>query len=274
MVKIALITGAASGMGYALAQLLARNNWTVILTDRSKEQLKTATESLINENCKCVAIPMDVTDYSAINTTFDNVITQYGQIDLVINCAGAAIIGEMKDLSLEHWKSILDVNLWGAIYVTDAAYKRMAAQGSGHIVNIASAAGLVPSSMRTPYTTSKHGVVGLSTSLRAEAEKYGIKVSVVCPGIVKTGIFGSINVVGASREIIQSTISNSNAMSAETAAKHILRGVSRNKAIIPISKSACMVWRMYRYIPGLYRLFLRYLTKRYRILLKEGAKNY
>jgi short-subunit dehydrogenase len=275
MKKIALITGAALGMGFALARLLARDNWTVILTDRNKEQLEAATKSLINEGGKCIAMPLDVTDHSAINATLDNVIAQYGQLDLVIHSAGIAILGEMKDLSIENWKSIIDVNLWGVIYVNDVVYKKMIAQRSGHIVNIASAAGLVPSTMRIPYTTAKHGVVGLSTTLRAEAKDYGIKVSVVCPGLVKTNIFSTVNVVGPSHTggTVQARITNSRAMPADTAARHIMRGITRNKAIIPLTASAHIVWRLYRYIPGLYRIFLAKITKYYRThIFKEDTK--
>ncbi|WP_269850819.1 SDR family NAD(P)-dependent oxidoreductase [Methanosarcina horonobensis] len=124
MEKVALITGAASGIGFALARLLARDNWTVILTDCNKEQVDTAAKSLIDEGGKCFAMLLDVTDYAAINATIDNIIAQHDQLNLVINSAGIAIFGEMKDIPIENWKSIINVNLWGAIYVTDVAYKK------------------------------------------------------------------------------------------------------------------------------------------------------
>ncbi len=271
MKKVAFITGAALGMGFALARRLVRDSWTVILTDCNKEQLNTAAESLLEEGGKCMAIPLDVTDYAAVQEAIDTVITQHGQIDLVINSAGIAIFGEMKDIPIENWKPIIDVNLWGAVYVTDIAYKRMLVQGGGHIVNIASAAGLVPSSMRIPYTTSKHGVVGLSTSLRAEAESYGIKVSVVCPGNVRTNIFNTIKVVGISPALVQKKVAESRFLSADTAAEQILKGVARNKDIIPLTSSAFIVWRLYRYIPGTYRRLLAKITDNYRTLFKEDA---
>lgn len=271
MKRVALITGAASGMGFALARLLARDHWIVILTDVKKEQVDSSAQALIDEGGECEAMALDVTDYAAVNETIDNVTERHGRLDLVINSAGIAIFGEMQNMTMENWKSTIEVNLWGAIYVTDAAYKKMIPHGSGHIVNISSAAGLVPSSMRIPYTTSKHGVVGLSTSLRAEARGYGIKVSVVCPGVVKTNIFNTIKVVGASRAMIQDRIESSRALPADAAAKHILRGIARNKAVIPVTASAYIVWRLYRYTPGIYRRFLANLTEKYRGLLKEYA---
>ena len=270
MKKVALITGAASGMGYALSQRLARDNWTVILTDRNQEQVNAAAKSLMGKGGERIATAVDVTDYAAINKVIDEVIGRHGRLDLVVNSAGVAIFGEMKDMSIDDWKPVINVNLWGAIYVTDVAYKKMVAQGSGHIVNIASAAGIVPSTMRIPYTTSKHGVVGLSTSLRAEAKKYGVKVSVVCPGVVNTNIFNTVKIVGAPQDMIKNEVKEKRVMSADTAAEHILRGISRNKAIIPLTVSAYLVWWVYRYTPGIYRMFLGKITKYYRTLIDRS----
>ena len=103
-------------------------------------------------------------------------------------------------MGLEHWRDIVNVNLWGVIHGTTTAYQVMVRQGFGHIVNIASMAGLVPVPMETAYVTTKYGVVGLSLSLRAEAGQLGVKVSVVCPGFVRTGIYEAASVLKVSRE--------------------------------------------------------------------------
>jgi short-subunit dehydrogenase len=107
----------------------------------------------------------------------------------MLNNAGIALGGEVRDMDLEHWRRILDVNLWGVIHGTTAAYQVMVKQGFGHIVNTASLGGLIPEPMATAYATTKHAVVGLSTSLRAEAAELRVKVSVVCPGFVQTRTF-------------------------------------------------------------------------------------
>lgn len=243
----------------------------MVLADRAAEEVGAAAQDLAKEGLKCIAVGLDVTDQKATATVIEGVVSRYGPLDLVINSAGTAVMGEMKDIPLDEWKRIIDVNLWGAIHVTDAAYKAMIPHGRGHIVNIASAAGIVPSTMRIPYTTAKHGVVGLSTSLRAEAEAYGIKVSVVCPGVVKTGIFKKVRVYGGSPNLVEVQASKYPAPSAEDAAACILRAVAQNRAIIPVTRDSQVVWRLYRYMPWLYRLFLRQITAEYRSLLRVEA---
>ena len=121
MKKMALITGAASGMGYALSQRLVRDNWTVVLTDRNEEQVNAAAKSLMEGDDRCYARVLDVTDYTEINRIIEEVIAKHGRLDLVVNSAGVAIFGEMKDMSMDDWKPVIDVNLWGAIFVTDVA---------------------------------------------------------------------------------------------------------------------------------------------------------
>jgi NAD(P)-dependent dehydrogenase (short-subunit alcohol dehydrogenase family) len=121
----------------------------------------------------------------------DETVRDYGRLDYMFNNAGIGMGGEVRDMDLEHWRRVLEVNLWGVTCGTSAAYEEMVRQGFGHIVNTASLAGLIPLPMVAAYCATKHAVVGLSASLRAEAAALGIKVSVVCPGFVETGIFRS-----------------------------------------------------------------------------------
>ena len=113
----------------------------------------------------------------------------HGRLDYLFNNAGIGIRGDARDLTSEHWRRVLGVDLFGVIYGTLAAYPIMTRQGFGHIVNTSSAAGLLPGPFNAPYNTSKHAVVGLSLSLRIEAADLGVKVSVVCPGFVRTSIY-------------------------------------------------------------------------------------
>src|SRR5207248_6593438 len=113
---------------------------------------------------------------------------RHGRLDLMVNNAGIGIGGETRELLLAHWDRIIDVNLRGVVHGVHAAYPVMIEQGSGHIVNTASLAGLLPSPGATPYAMTKHAVVGLSLSLRGEAAAYGVRVTAVCPGVVETPI--------------------------------------------------------------------------------------
>ena len=107
----------------------------------------------------------------------------------MFNNAGIGVAGEVRNLSLGHWRKAIDINLWGVIHGTTAAYAAMLRQGSGHIVNTASAAGLIGEPGLAPYSVTKSAVVALSTALRAEADAFGVRVSVVCPGFMDTAIY-------------------------------------------------------------------------------------
>ena len=116
----------------------------------------------------------------------------------MVNNAGVAIGGLLEELDERHWSKALDVNLRGVINGVTAAYEVMRAQGSGHILNTASLAGLIPAPAMLPYTTTKHAVVGLSTALRAEAASQGVRVSVLCPGFVDTPLLDDVYAAPAS----------------------------------------------------------------------------
>lgn len=125
----------------------------------------------------------------------------------------------------------------------------MRAQGFGHIVNVASAAGLVPAPVRTAYTTSKYGVVGLSLALRLEAAVRGVKVSVACPGAVRTPIFATADVAG-DRDAIQRHLAKVRFMQPPEAARRILAGMARNQAVITLDAQVRWLWRLYRQSPA------------------------
>jgi NAD(P)-dependent dehydrogenase (short-subunit alcohol dehydrogenase family) len=154
-----------------------------------------------------------------------------GRLDYLFNNAGIAIGGELRDMSEAHWRRIVDVNLWGVVHGIRAAYPLMIRQGSGHIVNTASGAGLVANPLGAAYGMTKHAVVGLSTSLRGEAEGLGVRISVVCPGFVDTAIFD--RGIGLGRSIREGVRDAPvRPYPAPKAARAILRGVRANRAVI------------------------------------------
>ena len=119
----------------------------------------------------------------------------HGRLDYLFNNAGMAIGGDARDLTLDHWRRVLDVDLYGVLHGTLAAYPIMASQGFGHIVNTSSAAAFFPDPGSAPYCTAKHAIVGLSLSLRLEGADLGVKVSCVCPGFVRTNVYQNAGVV-------------------------------------------------------------------------------
>ncbi|MGH3257025.1 MAG: SDR family oxidoreductase, partial [Streptosporangiaceae bacterium] len=189
MTRIAIITGAASGIGQALASALVVRGDTVVVADIDGGGAERVAGELAQRG-PGTAQPavVDVRDAGAVQALVDQTRDRHGRLDVMVNNAGIGVGGEAHDLLLAHWDRAIDVNLRGVVHGVQAAYLVMVEQGSGHIVNTASLAGLLPTPGMTPYAMTKHAVVGLSLSLRAEAAGYGVRVTVVCPGVVDTPI--------------------------------------------------------------------------------------
>lgn len=254
--SIAIVTGGASGIGRAIATALVRRGHTVSVADRNAEGAVAVAERLNTMGPgKAFAATLDVTEAAAVAEHYLSVKEDYGSLDLVFNNAGVAIGGLAEELTLDHWNRAIDINLKGVVHGVHAAYPIMLEQGSGHIVNTASMAGLVPMPMGIPYTATKHAVVGLSTGLRAEAAARGVKVSVVCPSFVDTPLLSNINpglpptpMSGDGREDIKRA--QPRLYTAEKLARDIMRGIDRNQAIIVAPASARILWRGQRLNPS------------------------
>ncbi|MCP4754037.1 MAG: SDR family oxidoreductase [Proteobacteria bacterium] len=249
--KVAIVTGAGSGIGRALGEELARRGASVLLTDISAERVAEVFESLAKAGHKVKSVTLDVTDADAVKKVVEDAASAYGRLDYIFNNAGIGVGGEVQDCSLQDWRDVLDVNLFGVIHGIDAAYPIMIKQGFGHIVNTGSIEGLIPFPNTVSYVASKHAVVGLSTSLRVEAAIHGVKISVFCPGFIDTRIFEDAKAVKFDRDKLLETLSEMASTSAEDCAKVVLRGVERNKAIIPVTRFAKVFWFLHRLSPNL-----------------------
>jgi short-subunit dehydrogenase len=243
--RVAIVTGGASGIGRTISEELGRRGARVIVADINLDGAQKTASAIEQSGGKAEAVELDVSRDEDVQSLVDKTVSEQGQLDFMFNNAGIAIGGETRDLNLDHWRRIVDVNLMGVIYGTNAAYKVMVKQGHGHIINTASLAGLVPSPTMAPYSTTKFAVVGLSTSLRAEARALGVKVSAICPAFIQTGIYDAATIVKGTKEDFLSRIPFK-IISAEAAAKKILRGVERNKAIIVFPFYARLFWRLSR----------------------------
>lgn len=248
--KVAIITGGGAGMGRAIAEQLAGGDCNVVIVDVNINTAKEVAAGIIKQGGIAEAYGLDVTDAPAVERLVASTFNKHGRLDYMFNNAGIAIGGDARDLGIEQWQKVLDVNLNGVMYGTLAAYKIMAKQGFGHIINTASATGLVPQPGNAPYATSKHGIMGMSLSLRAEGADLGVKVSAVCPGYVQTNIYKSMKVMKMSRETAAARLPKK-AVSAADAAKIILRGVQKNDAIIIFPVAVRVAWRLYRWWPKL-----------------------
>jgi len=250
--KVCIVTGAASGIGRALCEQLAASGARVVATDINRKLLESAMAPQIDQSRSLSAIPLDVTDHEAFRQVIEETVAREGRLDYIFNNAGIAISGEICDLSIDHWHQTLEVNLNGVVSGSVLAYKIMARQGFGHIVNISSIEGLIPFPLTVPYVTSKFAVMGLSKGLRVEGSDLGVKTSVACPGFVSTAIFESAQMVGLDRERLMELAAKPwerFSVTPDECARIILKGVARNKAIIPVTFMARVMWWLARLRP-------------------------
>ncbi len=256
--NIAIVTGGASGIGKAICNELVSQNVFVIITDIN-EQAGKLLEAQLNQNqLTSRFIYLNVTDFNSVEQVIREIYKEFGRLDYLFNNAGIAMYGELYDMSIEDWKEIVDINLWGVIHGTQIGYEIMKEQGFGHIVNTASAAGLGPTPISSAYSTTKHAVVGLTTSLHYEAEKFGIKVSTLCPTFVDTPIFATAKAIHIDKSVLTKQLKKQKMMSAEQLAKITINGVHKNKPIIcpmPLRNTMNILFTMFpRLHHGLMRL--------------------
>jgi NAD(P)-dependent dehydrogenase (short-subunit alcohol dehydrogenase family) len=181
--KTVIITGAGSGIGKGLALELARRQARIVATDIQLDAVRETAKACGGQT---EAIRLDVCDAHAMAVTCEDIAKRHGRIDFMFNNAGIGIYGEVHEIPLESWNRIIDVNIRGVIHGIQAVYPIMTKQRSGHIINTASLAGLGAVPLFTPYAMTKHAVVGLTKSLRLEAETLGVRVSALCPAAIET----------------------------------------------------------------------------------------
>ena len=236
---------------------------TLVLVDVDADALGKLRDQLGQQ--RVLAVPVDVSSEGAMHQLFDQIDREVGALDFVFNNAGIASGGEFQDYTFADWKRLLDVNLWGVIYGSTFAYRCMLVRGTGHIVNVASLGGLIPEPMASAYSASKHAVVGLTCSLREEAHARGVRVSVVCPGVIDTPIFDRATYAGHvdPKAVKQATLAHG-AMAASDAAQIICKQVAKNTGIILVNPSDRVFWGLYRASPRALSPLHRYLSQYFR----------
>jgi NAD(P)-dependent dehydrogenase (short-subunit alcohol dehydrogenase family) len=193
--KVAVVTGAAGGIGLSIAKALAADGMSLVLADLNGDRLRDAAEEVRSLGGSAIGVRTDVRSADDVEALARATIEAYGAVDVVCNNAGVWGLGAQWETSLQEWHRIIDVNLWGVIHGVRTFTPLLEKNPhGGHIVNTASMAGLVAGPFRGPYTAAKHAVVGISRGLRSEfrVRKLPIGVSVICPGKVDTAIFDSI----------------------------------------------------------------------------------
>lgn len=252
---VAIITGGASGIGRALSEALGRRGASIVLADRQVALAQEVAAGIQERGGQASAVELDVTDFTAVDQFVQATVQAQGRLDYMFNNAGIAIGGEVRVCQIEDWDSVLNVNLHGVVNGVQAAYPVMLNQGYGHIINTASMAGLLPMPAAVSYATTKHAVVGLSKSLRVEAASYDIRVSVLCPGFIRTpilhgGKYGK-NLQPMPPEVQEKFIRQYRPMDPAVFAEKVLDALARNKALIIVPGWWRLFWWLSRLSPAL-----------------------
>ena len=252
---VAIITGGASGIGRALSEALGRRGASIVLADRQMALAQEVAAGIRERGGQASAVELDVTDFTAVDQLVRATAQAQGRLDYMFNNAGIAIGGEVRVCHIEDWAAVLNVNLHGVVNGVQAAYPVMLSQGYGHIVNTASMAGLLPMPAAVSYATTKHAVVGLSKSLRVEAAPYGVRVSVLCPGFIRTpilygGKYGK-QLQPIPPEVQEKFIRQYRPMDPAVFAEKVLDALARNKPLIIVPGWWRLLWWLSRLSPAL-----------------------
>jgi NAD(P)-dependent dehydrogenase (short-subunit alcohol dehydrogenase family) len=269
--KVAVITGGASGIGRALAEELSRRGAEVVVADRQAELARSVADAIQAAGGKATSAELDVRSFASMKELVDTTVARCGRLDYFFNNAGIGVAGPIEAYTPADWDDVFDVNLRGVAYGVQAVYPQMIAQGSGHIVNTASVAGLLPSIGTASYSTSKVAVVGLSKALRVEAAYHGIRVSVLCPGAVRTpilsgGKYGRPKFDIVSEELTQQFFESLRPIEPALFAQQAVDAVLRDVAVIVIPGWWKLWWLMDRLAP---RLMLKWATQAFAIGRRE-----
>lgn len=186
--KVAIITGASSGIGEATAIALAAEGAKVVIAARRGDRLEALAKRIESSGGKALPIVTDITDETQANNLIHQANAELGRVDILVNNAGVALTGNIHDGNTSDWRRMFDVNVFGLLYATHAVLPIFKAQGVGHIVNISSVAGRIARAGIGIYNATKWGVNAISESLRQEVLKDNIRVTIIEPGLVETEI--------------------------------------------------------------------------------------
>ncbi len=185
--KVAYITGSASGIGRAIANLYAQEGAKVVIADMNKAAADAAAQEIKAAGGEAIGVAVDVTNEEQVNASVEEAVAAFGGIDILISNAGIQIVNPVEQFSFADWKKMLAIHLDGAFLTTRACLKHMYAQGrGGSVIYMGSVHSKEASKLKAPYVTAKHGLIGLAKTVAKEGAAHGVRANVICPGFVRT----------------------------------------------------------------------------------------
>ena len=270
----AVITGAASGFGRALAVTLAKEGWRILAADVNLEGAVETCALVKDAGGSGEPFQCNVAIIDDVNRMAEYVFGRWGRVDLLVNNAGVAVAGKVGECPIEDWQWIFSVNFWGVLHGCHVFVPRMKAQGSGHIVNTASAAGFVSLPEMPAYNATKAAVISLSETMRCELAADGIGVTVVCPSFFKTNLLSTFRCTDKFQKDFSTAAIENGRMSAEEIAERTIRAVKKNRLYVIPQFSVKLQWFLKRLSPSLYYRNVSSMNQsaRFRKLLLELAR--
>jgi 3-hydroxybutyrate dehydrogenase len=184
--QVAIVTGAASGIGRAIAQRFARAGARVVIADLDRGAPAATAREINPDPGKAIGIAMDVTDEQAVNAGVAEAVSRFGGVDILVSNAGIQIVHPLEEFSYAEWKKLLAIHLDGAFLTTRACLPHMYRAGRGSLIYMGSVHSKLASVLKAPYVTAKHGLIGLAKTMAKEGAAHGVRANVICPGFVRT----------------------------------------------------------------------------------------
>jgi len=196
--RVAVVTGASTGIGRAIASAFLREGMRVVIASQNEARLAEAADALREQGGALLAVPTDVSDRAAVERLAEATLAEFGAVHVLVNNAGVWAPGYAWEISPRDWEWVVGVNFWGTVYGIQVFLPHLLSAGEGHVVNVSSVGGLMTAPVHSPYSATKHAIVGLSKGLRADLRLKGVPVGVtlVCPGMVKTNIMSQLETTG------------------------------------------------------------------------------
>ncbi|MCH7892886.1 MAG: SDR family oxidoreductase [Proteobacteria bacterium] len=255
-----LITGAASGLGKSLALRFAADGWRVAVCDLDEDRLSQTAEEIDRGGGTCMYLRADVTSEQDIEQLAESVSDHWGGLDVLVNNAGIAIAGRTDETSMEEWRRIFEVNFFGVLRTTQAMLP-LIAQG-GHIINVASFAGIAAAPGLVAYNTTKAAVISFSESLRAELVDREIGVSVACPAFFKTRLMETSGAPHDKTRAMVERVMERSKITADDVAEQVFASVRTRQFMLIPHVDARWYWRWKRFFPELYFRGLQRMARR------------